>query len=184
MAFRDCRGVPVSTRNHDTLDRYETAVRLVHGYSNDAISVIDGALAHDPAFVMGHCLRAGLMVMSTDKTAEIQLRRSVESAEALWSGANLRERGHIAAARAWLGGDFERSVKLYGCVLSDYPRDSAALQFAHVGDLRACKVHMEPLLQSDSESPLTFAPTGSKSEKRTRRTKKPIFAVTSLCADL
>jgi tetratricopeptide (TPR) repeat protein len=62
------------------------------------------------------------------------LRDSVEAAEALVSVANDRERGHIGAARAWLDGNFERSVKLYGDVLFDWPRDSLALQIAHLGD--------------------------------------------------
>ena len=41
---------------------------------------------------------------------------------------------HIAAARKWLEGDFERSVRAYGDILLDYPRDLLALQVAHVGD--------------------------------------------------
>jgi tetratricopeptide (TPR) repeat protein len=47
---------------------------------------------------------------------------------------NPRERAHLAAAREWLEGRFERAVQLYGEILHDYPRDTLALQAAHLGD--------------------------------------------------
>jgi hypothetical protein len=39
-----------------------------------------------------------------------------------------------AAARAWLEGDFDWAVRLYGDIVVEYPRDLLALQTAHVGD--------------------------------------------------
>ncbi|HEX7812569.1 MAG TPA: tetratricopeptide repeat protein, partial [Burkholderiales bacterium] len=134
MALRDCRDVPVSTSNRASLDRYEAATRLLHGYYGDPLGAIDRALEEDPEFIMGHCLRAGLMVMSTDKGAEPMLQKSVRAAQGLEHRANDRERGHIAAAEAWLNGNFERSIRLYGNILLEYPRDALALQIAHVGD--------------------------------------------------
>jgi tetratricopeptide (TPR) repeat protein len=134
MGLKDCRDVPVSTVNRTSLHRYEAAVDLLHGYYGDPLSAIEKALAEDPGFVMGHCLRAALMVMSTEKAAEGALRESVEAVQSLWHAANERERAHAGAARAWLEGRFERSVQLYGEILLDYPRDTLALQVAHVGD--------------------------------------------------
>ncbi len=134
MGLDDRRGVPYSTRDRVLLDRYEAAVDLLHGYFNDPLAAIDAALAEHPDFVMGHCFRAGLMAVATEKAAEPELKHSVEAAEALWDGANDRERGHIVAARAWLDGDFAGSVGRYGDILIDYPRDSLALQLAHLGD--------------------------------------------------
>lgn len=134
MALKDCRDVPVSTGSRTSLDRYETAVHLLHGYYGDPLATIDRALEEDPEFVMGHCLRAALMVMSTEKAAEPMLRKSVRAAQGLLHRANDRERAHVAAATAWLDGNFERSVRLYGEILLDYPRDTLALQVAHVGD--------------------------------------------------
>jgi len=137
MALKDKRGVPVSTNSPESLDGLERATDLLLGYFADPLAAIDDALAEDPDFVMGHCFRAGLFAISTEKAAEPELRRSVEAAEALAHRAhraNDRERGHIAAARAWLDGDFDRSVDLYGRILIEYPRDLFALQIAHVGD--------------------------------------------------
>jgi tetratricopeptide (TPR) repeat protein len=134
MALRDCRDVPVSTGNRASLERYEAAAHLLHGYYGDPLAVIEHALEEDPEFVMGQCLRAALMVMSTDKGAEPLLQKSVRAAQGLIARANDRERAHIRAAEAWLDGNFERSIRLYGDILLDYPRDTLALQVAHVGD--------------------------------------------------
>src|SRR5690606_37654956 len=94
----------------------------------DPLATIDAAIADDPDFVMGHCFRAGLFLISTEKAADAELRRSVEAAVALGAQANARERGRIAAAQAWLNGDFQRAADLYGKVLIDWPRDLLALQ--------------------------------------------------------
>jgi hypothetical protein len=132
--LNDCRDVPLSTDNHSALERYQRACELLLGYFGNPLAVIEAALADDPSFVSGHCVRAGLSIVATEKVAEPMLRESVEAAEALMSVANDRERGHIAAARAWLDGEFERAIKLYGDVLFDWPRDTLALQLAHLGD--------------------------------------------------
>jgi tetratricopeptide (TPR) repeat protein len=134
MALKDSRGVSVSTDNRQSLDRYERAVDLLHSYFNDPLAAIDAALAEDPGFVMGHCFRAGLLTTTTDRAAEPMLRESVEAGEALAVNANDRERQHLAAARAWLDGDFQQAVARYGDIAIEHPRDSLALQLAHLGD--------------------------------------------------
>ena len=134
MSLRDVRGMPVSTGNRDSLDRYEEAEELFLSYFADPLAVIDKAVADDPGFVMGHCFRAGMMVTGSEKAAQEPLEESVKAGEALWDDANDRERGHIAAARAWLDGDFATSIRLYGEILHDYPRDTLAMQVAHIGD--------------------------------------------------
>ncbi|MCY1226817.1 hypothetical protein D9M68_43640 [compost metagenome] len=134
MALTDSRDLPVSTQNARSVEQYETALQLLNGYYGDPLAAIDTALAADPGFAMGHALRAALMVTSGDGTAEPMLRQSVEAGEALHTRANDRERRHIAAARAWLDGEFERSVRLYGDIVIDYPRDLLAIQTAHLED--------------------------------------------------
>ena len=134
MTLRDMRDNPVSTTSRRALEHYEAALGLFNGYFNDPLAVIDAAMDEDPNFVMGHCFRAGLYLISTEKVAEPLLRHSVEAAEALAGRANDRERGHTAAARAWLDGDFQRAARLYGAVLIDHPRDMLALQVAHQCD--------------------------------------------------
>jgi tetratricopeptide (TPR) repeat protein len=131
--LHDIRGLALSTSDRSSLDAYERAAKQMLAYSTAALSTIDGALARDPAFVMGHCLKAALVVGATEKPLVPVLREAVEAGERHAAGATDRERRHLAAARAWLEGDFARSIDLYGRIAVEYPRDTLAIQTAHIG---------------------------------------------------
>jgi tetratricopeptide (TPR) repeat protein len=134
MNLFDACGVPMSAGSRASIDRYEAAIGMLLGKPGDPNAAITAALAEDPHFVMGHCLRAALLIMSADEEREPALRECVAAAEGLVLRANDRERRHIAAARAWLERDFPRAIRMYGEVLIDYPRDRVALRVAHFGD--------------------------------------------------
>jgi tetratricopeptide (TPR) repeat protein len=134
MSLRDSRGCPVSTRSTASLQQFEQALGLSVSYRLDPLASIQAALEADPGFAMGHCLRAGLMIMATDRMGVPLLTESIEAIESLGRRANDRERAHAAAARSWLHGDFAGSIRRYGDILLEYPRDLLALQVAHVGD--------------------------------------------------
>ena len=134
MTLHDHRGLAVSTSNRASLDRYEQALDLTASYFVDPLAMINEALETDPTFAAGHCLRAALALMSSERGALPILEQSVTAIEALGGRANERERMHAAAARAWLEGDFARSLRLYGDIVVEYPRDLLAVQVAHVGD--------------------------------------------------
>ncbi|MET0985463.1 MAG: tetratricopeptide repeat protein [Steroidobacteraceae bacterium] len=134
MSLVDCRGVAVSTSDPDSLALYEKAVELSLGYFVDPFATVQSALDADPDFAMGHCLRAGMIVMSSDRMLVPLLAESVEAVERLGKRANARERAHAAAARAWLHGDFAGSIRKYGEIAMNEPRDVFALQVAHIGD--------------------------------------------------
>jgi tetratricopeptide (TPR) repeat protein len=134
MTLQDRRGLAVSTRNPASLAGYEQALELTVSYFVDPLATIDAALEADPTFATGHCLRAALAVMSSERGALPILEQSVTSIETLGGQANERERMHAAAARAWLEGDFARSLRLYDDIVVEYPRDLLAVQVAHVGD--------------------------------------------------
>lgn len=134
MSLQDSRGCPVSTRSTASLAQFEQALELGVSYRLDPLAKIQAALDADPGFAMGHCLRAGLMIMATDRMAVPLLTESIEAIESMGRRANDRERAHAAAARSWLHGDFAGSVRRYGEILVDHPRDLLALQVAHVGD--------------------------------------------------
>ncbi len=134
MTLKDSRDLEHSTASRSSLEAYDRAVELCAGYYFDPLAVIDGALAEDPDFVSGHCLRAALGVLSWERAGEALVRESVAAGRRVATRANERERRHLQAAEAWLEGDFHRSVELYGRIVLDHPRDLLALQVAHVGD--------------------------------------------------
>jgi tetratricopeptide (TPR) repeat protein len=129
----DVRGVPVSTTNPDSLEAYERAMGLMLRYAGNPIAIIDEALAHDPGFALGHCFKAAMIVTATDKALEPDLRAAVKAGEAVAKDAGARERMHLAAARAWLEGDLDGAVDRYARIAMELPRDTLALQTAHVG---------------------------------------------------
>lgn len=134
MKLHDCRGIETSSTNRASLEALERATDLTASYFVDPLATIDAALAQDPGFAAGHCLRAALAVISTERGALPMLAESIAAIDALGDRATDRERMHAVAARAWLEGDFTRSLRLYGDIVVAYPRDLVALQTAHVAD--------------------------------------------------
>ena len=97
----DARGCLTSTPSSVSLQQYEQALELSLSYELDPLATIQKALDADPTFAMGHCLRAGLAIMATDRGALPMLAESTQAIEALGRRATSRERAHGAAA----GGD-------------------------------------------------------------------------------
>ena len=134
MALLDARGEPTSTSNRAALDGFEQALGELNAYVGDPLATINNVLAADPSFVLGHLLKAHILLLSTERAAEPELKRTIEAVEALSNTANARERGHVEAARAWLDGNYHGVPERLERVLIDHPRDLLALQIAHIGD--------------------------------------------------
>jgi len=134
MTRTDHFGAPVSNGGAAGIAGLERAATLFQGYFNDPLAAIDTTLEAEPEFVMGLAFRAGLFLISSEKGAVPELAATVARLERLAPRANARERGHIAAARAWLDGDFHGAALRYGEVVAAFPRDALALQFAHQCD--------------------------------------------------
>lgn len=134
MPLKDLRGLDVSTSSREALDRFEQALDMLQTYSGDPLAAIDQAIAADPEFVLAHCFKAHVLNLATEKAPLPAIREAVEAAERLAVRATERERGHVAAARAWFDGDFSGSLDAFERVLTEHPRDALALQAAHIGD--------------------------------------------------
>ena len=131
----DSAGLITSTDDPLLLEHFEQALASLFRGDGNALPVIERAIGRDPAFAIGHCLRAGALVLGGADTPAAALAASVAAIEGN-SGANERERRHAAAARHWLDGDVARAAHLYGDLLRDYPRDRLALLVAHGLDFR------------------------------------------------
>ncbi len=142
MSKFDKRGNPISYGRQQAIDALDQACELLHAYQADPLAAVDRIIAEHPDFALAHAFRAGVLATATDKAFEPELIKSVEAAEALAPKANDRERMHIAAVRAWLAGDWERAIELWGRASIAHPRDLLALQFAHVGDFFLGHSHM------------------------------------------
>ncbi|MBM3549377.1 MAG: tetratricopeptide repeat protein [Alphaproteobacteria bacterium] len=134
MSKTDVRGNPVSHDSAEPIRRLDHVTTLMNAFQADPIAEVDALLAEHPDFVMAHAFRAGTLATAGDKAFESELAKSVAAAEALVGKANDRERLHIAAARAWLKGQFELATETWGRAALLYPRDITAIQFAQFGD--------------------------------------------------
>ncbi len=133
MTLTDRRATPVSTSNRAAIDACDDAIELFHGYYGNPIEALDRAIELDPGAAFPRLAKAGILLTTSEKAFLAAAAAEVDAAEAA-RGANERERGHIAACRAWLDGDWRGAVRAWGDVLLDHPRDTLALQLAHLGD--------------------------------------------------
>ncbi len=134
MMLTDRRAMPVSSTQRDAIDACDDAIELFHGYYGNPIEALDQAIALDPGAVLPRVAKAGILLTTTEKAFQPLAAAEIEAAAQYGAGANARERGHLAACRAWLDGDWRRAVRGWGDVLLDHPRDTLALQLAHLGD--------------------------------------------------
>jgi tetratricopeptide (TPR) repeat protein len=134
MNFTDRRGMPVSSAQRDAIDACDDAIELFHGYYGNPIEALDRAIALDPGAVLPRVAKAGILLTTSEKALEPAAAAEIDEAVRHAATANARELGHIAACRAWLDGDWRRAVRAWGDVLLDHPRDTLALQLAHLGD--------------------------------------------------
>ena len=132
--MQDPRGVPVTCPHPSALDAFETALESYQTYVGDPVAMIDPAVGAFPDFVMGHVLKAGVLMTAGERRLVPDARASIQRAEALASRANDRERGLIRATRQLVDGDMHGACAAYDRVLVDYPRDAFALQTAHLFD--------------------------------------------------
>ncbi|NQW10280.1 MAG: tetratricopeptide repeat protein [Alphaproteobacteria bacterium] len=135
MATTDCRGVPLSTDNPALAAALDTALDEALAFEGDPVARIDAVLAEHPDFVMGHCFKVGMLTQAMETRMYDAMVASVEAAEALDAQANDRERGHTAAVRAWIDGDFHAAVQCWEDVLVHYPFDLLALSLVHLTDV-------------------------------------------------
>lgn len=134
-ALPDSAVLIASTADPRSIEHFERALASLFRGDGAALPVIESALAHDPAFAAGHCMRAGALVLRGADTPAGELAASVTAIERN-AGASDREHRHAAAARCWLDGDVARAARFYGDLLRDDPRDRLALLVAHGLDFR------------------------------------------------
>ena len=132
MSIRDHHGFDLTGADADAAESYRQALRSYHCYAGDAIGQVDAALAKSPNFVMAHVLKAWMHLLGTN--SEAQAVGAAAFAAAKGQKANHRERGHIAAIEAFLGGELRKAARILEDVSIDYPRDVLALQVGQIFD--------------------------------------------------
>jgi hypothetical protein len=134
-AMLDLRGNPVSTASADALSHAEIALWRMASFFDAPIADIDATIARDPAWMFPHLMRANFLLTLTEPSLLREARAAVRQAETMAPlGTTQRERAHLGATKRCLAGDWPGACEAWQAILTEYPRDLFALQWAHLFD--------------------------------------------------
>ena len=130
----DSRGLPFSSGTSASHEIYERALAALNVYRGDAVAIIDEALSTDPDFVMGHVLRAEVLITMWECSVLPKVHESLQRLQALHDRSTDRERAHAQAIARWAEGDWDGMRLSFERLLANHPRDLLALQVSHLAD--------------------------------------------------
>ncbi|TFZ05580.1 tetratricopeptide repeat protein [Ramlibacter henchirensis] len=131
---QDPRGCPTSTVSAAAIEQMEQALESMLSYFGDALAALDRAQAADPGWAHAPMVKAGLLLTVGEYETTRQARVALATAARLAANAHEREKAHIIAAQAAADGNWDRACELWDAILVQWPRDVAALLFAHLFD--------------------------------------------------
>jgi tetratricopeptide (TPR) repeat protein len=109
---------------------FDRSVEHFLKFHADTMVLAGRAIAADPGFVMGHCLKAYLLLMAANPVNRSQIDATLASARSGAANITPRERMHLAAADAWHRGSLDESFKLWRQILDDAPTDLLAFRIS------------------------------------------------------
>ena len=127
---QDERGLALSTDSAEAVASFDRAVEHFLKFHADTMVLAGRALAADPGFVMGHCLKAYMLLMAANPANRSQIDATLASAREGAANITTRERLHLAAADAWHRGSLDETFKAWGQILDDTPTDLLAYRIS------------------------------------------------------
>jgi tetratricopeptide (TPR) repeat protein len=128
---QDGHGLTISTVSADAAAALDQTVVGYLKFRADTPQRLARLLAADPEFGLAQCLK-GYFTMLSYKQANVPVAaEAARAARALTVGATGRERAHVAALDAWIGGDMDRALAVWEEILAEHPTDVVALRLAH-----------------------------------------------------
>src|SRR3978361_1363680 len=133
---RDARGLVLSTDSVEAAALLDRAVEHYLKYHVDAMSLVNSALAADPGFVMGHCMRGCLMLAGANPAHRPTIAADLAAAQAGAAVASRREQRHVAAFAAWQRGALGEAFAIWRALLDADPIDLLALRLSDATHFR------------------------------------------------
>jgi tetratricopeptide (TPR) repeat protein len=127
---QDERGLALSTDSAEAAALFDRSVEHFLKFHADTMVLAGRALAADPGFVMGHCLKAYLLLMAANPANRAQIDATLTAAHAGAANITPRERMHLAAADAWHLGSLDESFSVWRQILDDAPTDLLAFRIS------------------------------------------------------
>jgi tetratricopeptide (TPR) repeat protein len=127
---QDERGLALSTDSTDAVVSFDRSVEHFLKFHADTMVLAGRAVAADPGFVMGHCLKAYLLLIAANPANRPQIDATLAAAHAGAANITPRERMHFAAADAWHRGSLDESFSIWGQILDAAPTDLLAFRIS------------------------------------------------------
>ena len=131
--IEDAYGLDLATDSDDAAASWNAAFADTLEHRLSAADHVKAALAADPEFVMGLCMRASMLLQIGSNGVHPKIAETLAKARAHENGATPRERMHIAALEHWLGGNLTRACAVWQEILDQWPADMMALKMHHNG---------------------------------------------------
>jgi hypothetical protein len=126
----DERGLALSTDSTEAVADFDRAVEHFLKFHADTMVLAGRALAADPGFVMGHCLKAYLLLIAANPANRAQIDATLASAQAGAASITRRERMHLTAAEHWHRGALDESFRVWSEILDADPTDLLAFRIS------------------------------------------------------
>jgi tetratricopeptide (TPR) repeat protein len=125
----DLNGLTISTRSEAARAAFDRTLRSYTGNRVDISDHLAAALAADPDFALGHCVKGYLMMLMYNAAVAPKVKQAHAAARGL--SANPREKLHIEALGAWSDGHLDRAIARWEEILAAHPTDVLALRLSH-----------------------------------------------------
>jgi tetratricopeptide (TPR) repeat protein len=130
-SFTDRWGAPVQAADETAVARLDQAIEDLVALAGDPAGHADRAVAGDDELALARIYRAYLSLYGTTAEGVAEARALLKPLEDEAAGSLARrERQHLAAARAWAGGDWQQATRALEAALVSDPRDLLALKVA------------------------------------------------------
>src|SRR5271166_5175045 len=129
--LQDQYGLTITTPSTEAADAFDLTVLGYLKYRADTPHLLARTLAADPEFGLAHCL-AGYFAMLSYKLTNVRVAaEAARTARAMTMKATARERAHVNALDAWIAGDIDRALTIWGDIVTEYSTDVLAVRLTH-----------------------------------------------------
>ncbi len=134
MGHRDIRGNPCSSASASAREAADRALWRMMAFYDTPLADLDEAAAADPGWCLPPLMKAGFLLSLTEPGLQAEAAAHLAQARALAGEATPRERAHLEATQRVLDGRWAEALAVWDTLLTEYPRDALALQWAHLWD--------------------------------------------------
>jgi tetratricopeptide (TPR) repeat protein len=121
MAITDRYGLPITTESPVAAARFQLGMDKLLSYSAGAEECFAAAVQADERLAAAH---AGIALVAVAQGDAATARAGAEKARRVVDGATRRERQHVEALSALIGGETARGLELVADHVAEFPRDA------------------------------------------------------------